>query len=103
MLQIYTQVMKHIFKKPSKVNQKLIKIEFWTVLDGTKAPSCSEHTTENTGKKSFTGTSPMIQRLRLQASTASDTSLIPSQGNKVTHATWCGQKLKKKSHRSQLP
>ena len=45
----------------------------------------------------------MIQWLRLQASTADDTGLIPSQGNKVTHATWYGQKLKKISHRSQVP
>ena len=38
----------------------------------------------------------MIQWLRLQASTVDDTGLIPRQGNKVPHATWCVQKSKKK-------
>ena len=38
----------------------------------------------------------MVQWLRLCASTAGGTGLIPAQGAKVLCAAWCGQKIKKK-------
>ena len=39
------------------------------------------------------GTSLEIQWLRLPASNAGSTGSIPSQGNKIPHATWCGHKI----------
>ena len=41
------------------------------------------------------GTSLVVQWLRLRAPNAGDTSLIPSQGTKIPHATQHGQKRKK--------
>ena len=45
------------------------------------------------------GTSLMVQWLRLWASTAGTSSLIPGWGTKIPQATWCGQKTKK--HKNQ--
>ena len=42
------------------------------------------------------GTSLAVQWLRLQAPNARDTGLIPGWGTKILHATWFGQKKKKK-------
>ena len=42
-------------------------------------------------------TSPEVQWLRLWAFTAGDTDLIPGWRTKIPHATWEGQKKKKKS------
>ena len=42
------------------------------------------------------GTSLEVQWLRLHASTAGFTGLIPDQGSKIPHAMQCGQKKKKK-------
>ena len=41
-------------------------------------------------------TSLAVLWLRLCASTAGGTGLIPGQGTKIPHATWCSQKQKKK-------
>ena len=38
------------------------------------------------------GTSPAVQWLRLQASTAVGAGSIPGRGTKIPQATWCGQK-----------
>ena len=38
----------------------------------------------------------MVQWLRLHASTAGDTGLIPGQGTKIPHAVWHSQKIKSK-------
>ena len=50
------------------------------------------------------GTSLAFQRLRLHVSTAGCVGLIPGQGNKIPHAAWCSQKVKKKKrlHRIRL-
>ena len=47
-------------------------------------------------KKAYIGTSLAVQWLGLRASTARDTGSIPSRGTKIPHATWHGQKKKKK-------
>ena len=39
------------------------------------------------------GTSLAVQWLRRHASNAGSTGLIPGQGNKIPHATWCGHKI----------
>ena len=41
------------------------------------------------------GTSLAVQWLRLHASTAGGMGLIPCRGNKILHAMWHGQKIKK--------
>ena len=41
------------------------------------------------------GTSLAIQWLRFWVSSAEGASSIPSQGTKIPHATWCGQKKEK--------
>ena len=46
-------------------------------------------------KKSKLGTSPVVQWLRLWASTAGGMGSIPGWGTKVPHAVQCGQKTKK--------
>ena len=43
------------------------------------------------------GTSLVVQWLRLHTSNAEGMGLIPGQGTKIPHATWCSQKKKKKS------
>ena len=43
------------------------------------------------------GTSLAVQWLRLQAPNARDTGLIPGWGTKILHATWFGQKKKKRT------
>ena len=43
----------------------------------------------------FGGTYLVVQWLRLPASTAGGTGLIPGQGTKILHAAWRGQKKKK--------
>ena len=43
-------------------------------------------------KKSSFGTSLAVQWLRLHASTAGHTGLIPGRGTKIPHAVWDGQK-----------
>ena len=40
-------------------------------------------------------TSLPVQWLRLHASTAGGTGLVPGQGIKIPHAVWCSQKKKK--------
>ena len=40
----------------------------------------------------FAGTSLVVQRLRLRASTAGGTGSIPGRGTKIPHAAWRGQK-----------
>ena len=45
----------------------------------------------------------MVQWLRLRVSTTGGTSLIPGQGTKILHATQCGQKKKKYTHRIPIP
>ena len=47
-------------------------------------------------KNKFNGTSLVVQCLRLCASTAGGMALIPGRGTKMPHATWHGQKKKKK-------
>ena len=47
------------------------------------------------------GTSLEVQWLRLHASTAGFTGLIPDQGSKIPHAMQCGQKKKKKDKKIQ--
>ena len=42
--------------------------------------------------KLFSGTSLVVQWLRLCAFTAKGLGLIPCQGSKIPQATWCGQK-----------
>ena len=42
------------------------------------------------------GTSLAIQWLRLPAFAAGGVGSIPDQGNKILHAVWCSQKLKRK-------
>ena len=48
----------------------------------------------NLEKESITGFShgPVVKTL---PSTAGDVGLIPGQGNKISHAMWCGQGKKK--------
>ena len=41
------------------------------------------------------GASLAVQWLRLRASTAGGTGLIPGQGTKILHAMWHGQKKQK--------
>ena len=48
-------------------------------------------------KKHIRGTSPVVQWLRLHASTAEGTCSIPGQGTKIPHAAWHNQK-KIKTH-----
>ena len=48
---------------------------------------------ENQGPR----TSLVVQWLRLCASIANGVGLIPGQGTGILHATWCGQKIKKKN------
>ena len=43
----------------------------------------------------FIGSLLAVQQLRLQASIAGGAGLIPGQGTRILHATWCGQKTKK--------
>ena len=38
------------------------------------------------------GNSPVVQWLRLLASTAGDMGSFPGQGTRTPYATWCGQK-----------
>ena len=49
-------------------------------------------------------TSLAVQWLGLHTSTEGDTGSIPGRGTKIPHATWCGQKTKKKfpSHHHQI-
>ena len=47
-------------------------------------------------KKIYIGTSLVAQWLRFCASTIGGVGLIPGQGTKIPHATWCGQKKKEK-------
>ena len=49
----------------------------------------------------ITGTSPVVQWLRLCASTAVGKGLVPGQGPKISHDTWPGQTFKKKTTYSQ--
>ena len=42
----------------------------------------------------MTGTSLVVQWLRLYASTVGGTGLTPGRGIKIPHAAWCGQKKK---------
>ena len=46
--------------------------------------------------KNTWGTYPMVQWLRLHASTAGGVGLIFNQETKIWHAVWCNQKVKKK-------
>ena len=39
------------------------------------------------------GTSLVVQRLRLCASNAGSMGSIPSQGTMIPHTVWCGQKI----------
>ena len=50
-------------------------------------------------RRDRTGTSLAVQWLRLRASTARGMGSIPGQGTKIPHATWHGQKIKKKKKR----
>ena len=43
------------------------------------------------------GTYLEVQWLRLHTSTLAGMGSIPSQGTKIPHAAWCGQKLKKRT------
>ena len=52
-------------------------------------------------KSTRTGTSLVVQWLRLCASNAEGVGLIPGQGTKIPHAMHCGQKLKKQGTRSK--
>ena len=45
------------------------------------------------------GTSPATQWLRLHASAAVILGSIPGQGTMIQHATWRGQKVKKKKEK----
>ena len=47
-------------------------------------------------KKTSIGASMVVQRLGLHAFTARGMGLIPALGTKIPHATWYGQKVKKK-------
>ena len=44
-----------------------------------------------------TGTSLVVQWLRLRASIVGDTGSIPVRGTKILHAAWYGQKKKKRN------
>ena len=46
-----------------------------------------------------TGTSPVVQWLRLCASTAGGKGSIPGQGTKIPHAVLCSQKKRKKKRK----
>ena len=46
-------------------------------------------------------TSPEFQWLRLHASTAGGTDLVPGWGTKIPHAVWCGQKTNKQQQQQQ--
>ena len=48
------------------------------------------------------GTSLVVQWLRLHTSNAEDMGSIPSQGTKVSHVVWCGQKNKNKNKLSPV-
>ena len=52
------------------------------------------------GKKKCAGTSLVIQWLRLTPYTAGVAGLIPGQGTKIPHATWCVKK--KKSNKKKV-
>ena len=52
------------------------------------------------GTRKAAGTSLVVQWLRLHASTAGGAGLTLSQGTKIPHAAWCGQKKKKKKKKS---
>ena len=54
-----------------------------------------QHTCGAADKERAAGTSLATQRLRLHASTAGDTGLIPGLGTKIRQAMRCGQKKKK--------
>ena len=56
---------------------------------------------EGTLLRNESGTSLMVQLLRLCASTAGDVGLIPAQGAKILCATLCGQNTKKKKERHE--
>ena len=43
----------------------------------------------------------VVQRLGLHAFTARGMGLIPALGTKIPHATWYGQKVKKKRERER--
>ena len=47
------------------------------------------------------GTSLVVQRLRLHASTAGGTGSISGRGTKIPQATWCGQKQKQKNKQTK--
>ena len=47
-------------------------------------------------KNGLKGDFPVVQWLRLCASNAGGAGSIPGQGTKIPHASWHGQKLKKK-------
>ena len=48
------------------------------------------------------GTSLVVQWLKLWASTAGDTVLVPGQGAKILHAAQCSQKQKEKEKKSYV-
>ena len=50
---------------------------------------------ENWLLKSCTGSSLVVQWLRLHTSTAEGTGSMPGRGAKISHAVWCDQKEKK--------
>ena len=58
------------------------------------------HVQESRIKETSPGTSPAVQWLRLCASTAGGTGLIPGQGSKILHASWCSQKKRERERRA---
>ena len=46
-------------------------------------------------KKTCVGTSPMVQWLRLHASTAGSMGSTPEQGSEISHAVWHSHKKEK--------
>ena len=47
-------------------------------------------------------TSLVVQWLRLHAANAGSMGLIPSQGTKIPHAMWCGQKIFQKGKAAEV-
>ena len=48
------------------------------------------------------GTSLVVQWLRLHASPAEDIGLIPYWGPKILHAMWCSQNMKSKNQKTNI-
>ena len=87
----------HIYKqldKDFKINvlRKLSQLQENTNRNSIKVGK--KYTNKSTGSKN--GSSLAIQWLGLHTPTAGGTGSIPSQGTKMLHATWCGQKTKNK-------